>query len=336
MSVRTFGNFSARARRKHTSIYDHLIQRGYTDEQIRESLERGNDSMRSIGLTQVKDDNSETPVLGLAYSGDYRYEEEAGLGALGKKLDAYRKQKDFIFTVPVGASYGLAVVVEHGQNLEAVYERALVRHEAVVPSKYTFVRETVKDMQSKLRSAGVKPIPTKREEVERLYLETFEGVTYTSHHSIGEFHYGDVLVMMTADPIILAVMEALEAAAKDNAVSLGSSANPFSRGVALYDVRDLSIETVKAMKEADRWAEARMKDAEAAQSELKSNGHLYAIRPGHFNSPPVHTETVADDGVYYYINYSPTYGNRSSVGSLWTSSTRLLQARSHGRTAIEA
>jgi len=159
-------------------------------------------------------------------------------------------------------------------------------------------RLTVAEMQSALRGK-LKPLPRRREEVERAYLEHVRGVK-PLHEPVGEFASGRSLVLLSTTPLLTRALDLLFTdAVAANSLRLGSPFAPSSGGGLFYDERDVSVEELARQAEELKWAEERMAEASEVEQALRAVGHLYAIKPGVL-------QRASDEGearLYYFINF---------------------------------
>lgn len=313
----TFGPFTDQDRTAHhesgQTIYEKLLTKGFTDEQIAKVVNHETAS-REIGVGWLSHtDDDELPALGIVYNGDYKHEEERGSEMIGSALKNFANQ-DQLLSVEVAEGIAVASLsyspIREDARHQGVRAAALARHRSPFNSTFHLSRKPVADMRAALKSAKVSPLPRKRDDVELSYLEHVEGRAVKKSVSVGQFQTGDVLVMVTDEPILVAILEALADTAKANALALGSSANPFSRGILLYDVRDVSNELVERTRQADEWHDSKMNLAADAIAKLKESGSLYGIHPSEFSGKVVGRPDSENGGTFYFINYSPRRGDQ--------------------------
>ena len=108
---------------------------------------------------------------------------------------------------------------------------------------------------------------------------------------------------------------------------MGASSNPFSRGVMIFDKRDLLKKTVDRQKAAEAYFKRQMKVVAGAEKALREQGYLYAIRPMHLKS--VVSRDDLGEGDYFYVNYSPR--GRSQVFG-WFTVEELFEYERRGTT----
>lgn len=282
--------------REDGSIRSKLYKAGFSDEDIQKELAE-DVGLRSVFLAEVNVGGDEN-AIGIGYSGDYRYEEEAATGHLMELL-AKNPQVEVMSTFVIDG-----VKVYSFQTDGYIYDRVAERNAATAVSRHRkpynripweVSRMTVAEMRSELKGL-VSPLPKKRDEAERAYakhvlkLETIDTV------NVGENHNGASLAIATSSPIQLAVLEILNDLAKENRIGVGSSSNPFSRGMTLYDTAEIPHSVAKAYRERAAWDAQMLKKAEPTVKLLRKSGMVFSVSRPH---------TDKDRGVVYWLNYSP-------------------------------
>lgn len=314
----TFGPFTDNQRTEHLeagrTVFRTLLSKGFTETQIAAAVER-EVAMQEIGLGYLaKTDNDEDPAIGITYCGDYKHEEERGSELISKALQNFSNQKRL---VAIDVEQGVATVsISYSPVVrdDASYQRtrltARLRHRSPYNSTFHLRHLKVADLRTALKAAKVSPLPRKRDSLELSYLENVEGKAVQKSVSVGEFQRGNVLVIVTDEPILVTALEALAVAAEGNALALGSSANPFSNGILFYDVRDVANTLVEKTRLAEEWTASKMNLAGDAIEKLEDAGTLYAIHPSEFTGTVVGRPHSGNGGVFYFINYSPRRGDQ--------------------------
>lgn len=310
----TFGPFTDNDRTAHqnsgATLHQSLLNKGFTQDDIDTALTTET-PQRSFGLGSLDVGDAADPVLGIVYSGDYKYEEESGSAAIAENLANFENQANLFAEVENESGERVFVAVAKmlmQDDLARSVSSAISRHRNPYNSTSHLWRRTVAELRTDLKKAGVKPLPRKRDDVELAYLEHVDGKKIKKTETVGEFQMGKVLALVTDEPILIAALEHLAGTAKANALSLGSSANPFSRGILFYDVRETPNSTVRETYEAEQWTQDRMDEAEDAIQELKEAGSLYAIHPSSFTGEVIGRPGSTDGGTFYFVNYSPRNG----------------------------
>ena len=299
---------AARAERQATAtIYARLLQRGYTREQLDEVWHERRSALRSIHLTYYQDEFGSDPVVGIAYTGDFRSEEESGIRDLASLLEKGERQDYFCAAVTVQGLRCYAVLTNSylGNAFTTSLSEAYRRHREPYVDKRDCWRLTVKQMREALKGL-VRPLPSGREATERAYLRHVKGQVFSDTESVGEFHNGRALVLATTDALLVEVLEMLfEDTVQANALRLGASSNPFSSGAMFYDERDVSVEELARQAEEQRLYDERLEAASSTIEKLRSAGSLYAIKPAYLESAAGRNDE--EPGVYYFINFYYPY-----------------------------
>lgn len=312
----TFGPYTDHDRTAHQesgkTLHQALINKGFTEDDIETALNTET-VQRSFGLGTLDTNKDEAPVLGIVYSGDYKHEEEAGAAAIAENLAKFENQEDLFGEVDHDSDVRVfAAVAKHLIQDDAArsVSTALSRHRNPYNSTFHLWRRTVAELRADLKAAGVKPLPKKRDDVELAYLEHIDGKPVKRTETVGEFQIGKLLALVTDEPILIATLEHLSESAKANALSLGSSSNPFSRGILFFDVREVPNTTVHETYAEEQWHQDRMDEAADAIQALKESGSLYAISPSRFTGEVIGRPHSTDGGVFYFVNYSPRNGKQ--------------------------
>lgn len=289
------------------TVYARLIALGHTREAIDAAAaegerKRGN---RAIYLTVNDQDGTDEPVVGVTYTGDYRAEEEWGLAAISEKFnDPTVNQSDIVNVVTYGAHpYFIIEAKKPWDGLDSLADR--VRTAAArafseaewYDGYFRDYRKSVAELRAELKGI-VTPLPRKRADLLAALRVHVHGLP--ERVSVGEFHYGDLLVMAPADRLLTDALALLFEATETNNLRFGGSSNPFSRAVSFFDERDLTPETVNVIREAQHYHDTQMAAIADVKEQLEAKGRLYAIKPGRLNPRD------KGHGHYWYINYYPT------------------------------
>ena len=268
------------------TIYSELLKRGYTEEEICGAAQPHYDT-RCFGLSvQVTPDG--WPIVGVTYQCDFRYEEEAGVGAMAKNIDGATDQVDKIKDLPEGAFIFLAEGKYYEEDYEIgqgrVYWNQAVGWAQGAQALNTY-RMSVAEMKqwAKDHNLSLKG-KTRRDQIEPLVRKKSVDLAEkkTPNQWPGYFHNGSVLYLK-ADGIVQETLKLIFMAAGYNAVGVmgGSNSNPFGRGFGFYDKRDIGPKLRAEIDEANRFYKEAMEALEPVQKALEGKGHrfLYLGKP---------------------------------------------------------
>lgn len=266
------------------TVYRQLLARGFAPDDITAAAE-SNAELRSICLTVAAQDGTDVPIVGVSYGGDFRAEEEWGLPEISTALkngDGHQRvftgNVDGHFYFGIHADGGLA----HWNGQAHVAERAteaLRRSRAA--SQWRTSREdrfkTVAELRTDIRDAGITgALPRTKAALQELHREKVRGILALT--SVGEFHYGDTLIMLPATPILEATLRILADSGKH--LRMGGSSGPFSRSFTLFDERDLTGDSLESERAREDYIRRMNKKAEPVATELRRHGSLYYLGPG--------------------------------------------------------
>jgi len=266
------------------TVYRQLLAQGFTPEGI-EAEATDSAELRRIALISARQDGTDVPLIGVAYGGDFRAEEEYGLPQIRKALrdgDGARR----VFTGEVEGRFYLGVHADAGLTSwhqdELIARRAgeaqaRARREAEWRRGYEDDRKTVHQLRAGLREAGVEgSLPRTKQELRDLHCRHVRGgVPFLG---VGEFHMGDTLIMLPATPVLEAALRILATSGKH--LRMGGSGSPFSRSATLFDDRDLTGDTIEATRAHEDYIRRMDQKAEPIRQELRKHGFLYALNPG--------------------------------------------------------
>lgn len=318
--------FDLRDQHQPFTVYNQLLKEGFTEEDITGLLSEdlGN---RMAGLGIVKAPEGDSPILGVIYTGDYRYEEENGLAkiseALSKgtldpktiELQEYKGATVLVIPKPPTNRYeGDLGEAEKSATVAVAYKRF---KEIDIPSHLLYGnRKTMAEMRAELKG-NVKPLPTNRKDLELAYLKFKHPEEFSAPpKSVGEFHTGRALVIVADNPIMASTMRKVKAASDTGNLRVGGSSNPFSRGVVFYDQRDISgnhQKQILAQQQAEKLSYERVesvkKKLDARNNSIASydQGNLYALQSNASPSTPPGQEK-------YFLNYGLPRNKRTADG----------------------
>ncbi len=248
------------------------------------------------------------PVVGFTYGGDFRSEEEYGSAAIAKGLrNGALSPEDVNYQEIDGIAVFTIVNPEERYMSDDAKQRATMkaihRYKEFTPSNdfWRLQRSTVAELKERAKAAGVESFSKlkKNELISAIAMKESGGKKIAQ----GEFHAGDVLAIATDDPVEKALLAKLANSHKAGALRVGSSSNPFSRGIMFYDDRDVT----PAVKENEVRHKVATKAAKAyvaeTKNKLESVGHVFAV------SPNVSDPLADIRETRYWLNMSPRVGN---------------------------
>lgn len=264
-----------RAKRQVNDTADKHLLAKFGSEAVEEALTQ-EVRQREIGLTYMSDTMGGR-ILGLAYGGDFRSEEESGMNALYKFYETGKDQAETVHRVSTSAGEAYVFIVP-----KTVYGRTDDRA----------VNSSIEDAVTRVENG---------------------------EKNVGEFHYGRALVAFPENEVEREILERLKDAANHNALRLGSSSNPFSRGTMFYDDRDLSVGMKREVEASKKWAAAELEKTNEVREKFKAAGQaIYAIsRPTTgFKSLLHRDEEVDPNETYYWLNSGsvPALGGKQAYG----------------------
>lgn len=328
-------DFRARDARQGTgTVVAQLAAEGISRGEIDDLLTMNVSTRKaSLGVLPVREGEDE--VLGVAYSGDYRFEEEDGLAKIGEALQKGTMPPGGVQFRETAGGMGILTIDNPGAHFFQENDRAeveataLSRHGSETP--YTQEQQRL-DNESWAMSVGelraalkgkVTPLPSRKDDLRAAYVEYHEpskGYRFPT----GEFNRGKMLTIVSESPAMKATMARMVEAHRAGALRTGASSNPFSGAVLFYDDRDMSraakgeqLDTIAAQERASDY----VADEVAA---LGESGVLYAIMSdADFETTDVSTGR-------YFINYYPRDRRDSTRGIYGWFSKEELGAISRG------
>lgn len=289
------------------TLYHQLLAQGFTADDI-DAEENSFPGTRNIGLAIAAQHGSDIPLIGVAYGGDFRSEEEVGIPQIHRALAA-EDHKDRVITGEVNGHWYLGIHADKGLGSWRGEERtdehaATALRRAADTAQWNAERRlrhiTVPELRTELRAAGVTgTLPRKKDDLRALHrVHVLGGDAYVS---VGEFHHGDTLILLPFTPVLTAALRILSESGKH--LRMGGSATPFGRGATLYDDRDLTGETVEAARANADYVRRMNQKAEPVRKALRTGGHLFALSP----------RNREDGEDYFHLNYSPR-GHKQAFG----------------------
>ncbi|TXH09303.1 MAG: hypothetical protein E6R04_08570 [Spirochaetes bacterium] len=235
---------SARQRDGGT-LYAKLLSQGFTAEQLQERVSAVPPN-RQFTVTVLESTDGSDPVVGVAYGGDYRYEEERGQEKISELL--------------TNGGTGDLTHIRGGEVYRA----------------YAF--DT--DGNNEYRSGSF----------DERFADAYRCAKRRRNNggkSVGEFHDGKVLVILpdADDTLAHAVLTHLFTdTSADGALRYGGTSNPFSRASVFYDERDLSVETMDAIRADEKFTADAMKSVAKVNARLSKGKYLYFLGNPRFDS----------------------------------------------------
>lgn len=310
---------------KHRSIYSRLIDLGYTHDDIMGANSPGRAGNRSAHLSVIEPDGQD-PIVGVRYTGDYRAEEEYGMGEIA---DGLADNQDsvlidethlgLLFTIinrSVKGHYGVskggyyenedlarervnalehaAWVLNYGLSAEGE-GRYQVKYEGTRLNK-PLDQFTVPELKAAARHEGIEgKLPTRKADlfslVRKNRSENDKNLVVPAN-----FHSGRVLGIVAPPGIVADTLRMLHEAAGAKSLMAGGISNPFGRGLVFFDARDRGKALIKAIDAAEKLHRKRMKDVEPAEKALNAapGALLFVGNP-----------KERDGQVTYWLNYAP-------------------------------
>jgi hypothetical protein len=294
------------ARQFTETAYAQLQKEGFSDEDIEEitSLKL---RLRESGIGYLDTSEGEDRVLGVVYTGDYRYEEEQGLADIAKSLESGELAPDQIKYEEVNGRGVLSIInISKNYRIQESYERnkkiALKSLDNYTPSeqfndRLTLSMKKVPELQTLFKNPPAKMPRRKSEIIDALLREKYPNTG--AKHPQGEFHDGRVLSIASKNPVMKSMLKKAKAAHDSGNLRVGSSSNPYGRGVLFYDQRDISRKGRERVIRDEEASKAAREYISKTSENLKKNGYLYAIK----SNANADTKDIRDSE--YFVNYSP-------------------------------
>lgn len=280
-------DYANRDARQPNTFFNQLTNEGFTEEEIQAQLAVETSSRESsLGIMRLEGDETASPIVGLDYSGDYRYEEEAGISSIRTHLEKGTYNPDLITYKETKDGKGILVIpnpdelreYNKEQRLAKIEEAGLTRFNDTSRSDIPFReldkmwRLSVSELRQELKGK-VKPLPTKKDDLLAAYKEL--KFPRTGHKpTVGEFHTGEALTIITDNPLMKSVMQKTLESAQNKTLRVGASSNPFSRGAMFYDERDISRGHKTYQKAAEKATADSHARISSVQGKMESKGQV--------------------------------------------------------------
>lgn len=265
---------------------------------------------------------------GVTFSPNPKFEEEEALRKLHKALEDGDVSPDEISIVEKDGKTSLIInpYGHEGYAVERSFNEANRQLNNYFPpkrfdAKWKLERNSLVELKSMAKAAGIKPMPTRRAEIVNKLLDHQLGETTlrTPQASYGE-GMGEVLTITTDNKVMAEALKRVKSANDNGTLRIGSARNPFSRGVLFYDDRDMSSDDKAQMIKDNVVAEELSKRIEPSVDALRkvsrngvlvrpsSNGDLKDLSEGKywvdFRAKNLdHDKYLSrDDNVYGYFN----------------------------------
>ena len=296
----------------HTSLYDQLLAKGYTDETIRAAAGKRGGGPRTFSIALA--DTPDGPIVGLKYSCDFRAEEEWGVSklyaALGgggthtwrmmrgteRHATSFEGVHSLIIstrtlserqvwgqdiTGPAGAAaHGTVEGSRYNDTYDDHYNATLGYAQRMgerLNLRWATVEE-LREIARRFQLTG--PLPRKKADLQAAILAAPAYAATAEEPDVwpGWFHFGDTLVLRADRGIVADLLDLLGSAAAEHALAFGQGQAVFGSGMAFYDARDVGP-LLRRQRKVERKAYDRaMKALAPVAEQLKAKGHnWYAL-----------------------------------------------------------
>lgn len=284
------------------TVYEELIELGYSDEDIRKAAgthNRSNPRTISLALMETPDD---FPIVGLTYDVDYRSEEESGIFHLAKAINSSDNQKAHFIVADNGftcftVGTASAKEVQNQALLAAEYHRGAlgyVQESAASHLKYSTVAEIRAYAQE--HNISLTGLTRKDEMLDAVIANAAMG---SPNIWPAWFQLGNMLIFDAHSGIVADTMSILFDAISKNALGVSNSKMVFASGIGFYDTRDIGPKLAQKRKEEKEAYDAAMAALEPVAEELKARGHhWYALG----NPSTIRTEGAEKAEIRYWLN----------------------------------
>lgn len=286
--------FARDLRQADGTLYDQIFSDGFTPEELEKRFGEETHT-REATISYMDLGENDARVLGLSYGGDYKAEEEYGMAHISASLASEAYGPNDVVFYQNGDFSVLAIRGERTygwDNTDISKNTSVVNAEQKARSRYdshspwplsksmVYGRKSAVELKAEFKEkAPGQTLPKNKAEYIKRLLEIDAGGSTPRTPAKGEFQTGNSLVIVTKDPLEAKLMSKLKASHDAGALRVGSSNNPFSRGVMFYDDRDLSRDYKSAMirnEEAEKSATAYIA---GTQAELEKQGSVYSVSP---------------------------------------------------------
>lgn len=274
------------------TIYSELLRFGYTDDQIKEAVNRHLDT-RCFGLSYNETPDG-WPIIGVKYQCDFRSEEETGVGAMAKNFAEKGDQTKICFDTPEGGFVFVASDYVYDVNREILAGRAYWQSQlgyAQGGETLNTYRMTVKELKEWARdnNLSLKGL-TKRDQIEpRVRLHSVKHSEKSKPNQWpGWFHNGNVMYLK-AEGIVYDVLRLIWMAGGTGDIGVLNGSSGFGSGFGFFDKADIGPKLQAEIDQADKDYKEAMKALEPVKKELEAKGHRFYFlgKPQQFEGQPV-------------------------------------------------
>lgn len=266
---------------------------------------------RQAGISYLQTEDGADSVIGVAYSADFKAEEEWGLAAIAKRLNNGESKPEDVEYLEKDGKGVLVIAGEdrsHGYRVEERKEEridtALNRFSNYksyddMQAGWKYNRLKVSELREMLKGK-VKPIPTKRDDLVKAAVKLEKGDQKDPvKPPQGEFQRGDFLAIVSDNPAMIATMKKIKESNDNGTLKLGTSNNPFSNAALFYDDRDVSRKAKEDEIRSNVVKESANEYISGTRTKLEEKGNVYAIQSD------ADSEIKDIRNSKFFINYSP-------------------------------
>jgi len=266
------------------------IYTDFADRLDEEKLER-RAGIRRATIVLVENEGGD-PLLGIQYSGDFRYEEEEGAGKMAesftragsthnffsqeylltednKGLNEAVRQADLVISTNQLVGFATSSSIYDLRRELASGLGQAQRGEASISGKselrYQFWDFTVPELKQKAKDRGIKGYSKLNRDgliqllVDFDYAASQEGVPQERYTQAGGFHDGKVLVFEKLPGLFTDILEKLVEAAQAGQLVVGSGGiGAFGSGFSFFDARDLTEAAKAEISARNSWYREQM------------------------------------------------------------------------------
>lgn len=219
-----FSTAEREARQGKSTIYRQLLDMGFTHEEI-EAQAKVEANTQEIFLNFNQSEHGGDPMIGIGYNPDHRYEEESGIGKIietihsdarndrfmGKSTIKTDKGEFEVYAVLNNTDDNSYVVSKLTREMNDTLKRHLNPYSRYITtySNVLKIRDmSVSELRAELKGKVV-PLPKRLQDLQDAYAETILGVPVKRTTDAGNLSSGQFLTMMTANPILKAILNIL-------------------------------------------------------------------------------------------------------------------------------